>query len=195
MSVKVTSLRVVTGLLVVIVSFVITTLGMHIFLPEGALDPVSSRVESLSSDMENTTELTSITTPSGLRLTYPLALKSGHGPERAFDGSTAPSDFWEAPFGPFPIDLTIELPAPKVLSGYTLDAGEMADRMPSAWALDGLQDGKKVILDQENGIAEWRPGESRSFQIDAAQPLQQLRFRFFAGLDPHILRIYEIELH
>jgi hypothetical protein len=134
------------------------------------------------------------TTANGLRLIYPIARNSGHAPDRAFDGSTAADSFWEAA-GPFPIELTIELPKPTVLSSYALDAGEAAARMPSDWTVEGSEDGQKWIpLDQQKVTGQWAPNESRSFRISSNRPLRRLRYRFLAGYDPGIFRVYEIEL-
>ena len=139
--------------------------------------------------------MTSQTIAGDLRLIYPTAQKSDHSPERAFDGSTAPDSFWEAS-GPFPIELTIEFPQPKTLSSYTLKAGENVSRMPSMWTAEGSKDGQGwMLLDQQKIEGPWEPYDSREFRLSYDQPLRQLRFRFLAGFDSSLLRIYEIELH
>lgn len=116
-------------------------------------------------------------------------------PDRAFDGSRNPNSFWEAHH--FPVNLIALLPQSRTLSTYTISAGEITNRMPTTWVLEGFsEDGALwITLDQQKGVSRWAPDEARSFRIETAVPVNALRFQFLAGFDPRILRIYEIEIH
>jgi hypothetical protein len=140
-------------------------------------------------------EMKSLTTSSGLHLTFLIVRESGHTPDMAFDGSSAPDSFWEAR-GPFPIELTIERPNPVVLAGYAFTAGEEAARMPSEWAVEGSPNNDTwTLLDKQSLKVVWVPNQSRKFNVVGNKPFRFIRFQFLAGFDREILRIYEIELH
>lgn len=116
-------------------------------------------------------------------------------PDRVFDGSRNPNSFWEAHY--FPVNLIALLPQPRILSTYTISAGEIANRMPTTWVLEGFSEDRAlwITLDQQKGVSRWGPDETRSFRIKTAVPVNALRFQFSAGFDPEILRIYEIEIY
>jgi hypothetical protein len=116
-------------------------------------------------------------------------------PDRAFDRSRNPNSFWEAHH--FPVNLIALLPQSRILSTYTISAGEITNRMPTTWILEGFSEDQAlwITLDQQKGVSRWVPDETRSFQIEAAVPVNALRFQFRAGFDSEILRIYEIEIH
>lgn len=179
---------VVGGFVVVAASFTITTLLLQHFMPggENGLDDFK---------LNSPAKLTSVTLASGVRLIYPISETNEHGPALAFDGSTSPNSFWEVA-GSFPFTLTVALPQPRILSSYSIDAGETVDRMPSDWIVAGSVDGREwKTIDQERNVPAWQPGEKRTYKIDAADPLSQIQFTFRAGLQSNIMRIYEIELH
>ncbi len=70
-----------------------------------------------------------------------------HGPDRAFDGSNSPDDFWETR-GSFPFWLQIKYRSSRTVSRYSLAGGEKISRMPTAWQLQGSSNGGDwVVLD------------------------------------------------
>jgi hypothetical protein len=176
--------------------FVLTIFGVVVLILSFGMTLVFfGKWDQIGSDQRDLTAVTSVTTGNGLRLIFPVAQKSDHQPDRAFDGSTAADSFWEAN-GPFPIELTIELPEPTILSSYALDAGEDASRMPSEWSVEGSQDGQSwILLDRQTVKEPWAPNQSQRFQVGYKQPLSQLHFRFLSGFNKMIFRIYEIELN
>ncbi len=183
-----TYLNFVGGILVIAVSFALTTF---------ILDHVGSDRTGSSGEFrpDGGAKLTSIVLPNGLRLTYPIAEKTDHGPQFAFDGSTAPNSFWEV-VGNFPFALTVEFPQPKIISSYALDGGEDVSRMPTDWTVAGSSDGTTWrTLDKQSDVRDWSKGQSRSFKISSDTQLTELHFVFLRGLTPRIIRIYEIELH
>ena len=136
-----------------------------------------------------------VTAQNGLRLTISRSKKTGHGPERAFNGSMDADSFWESP-GPFPIELMIEFPHSTMLSNYTFRTDLEPSRMPSHWLVEGSEDGRKwIVLDEELIDEIWKSGESRTFSLRAQVSARQLRFRFLQGTSATILRINKIELH
>ena len=95
----------------------------------------------------------------------------------------------------FPVDLIVILPAARGVAGYSLAAGELSERMPVSWELDGSLDGARwVALDRQPRIPRWHANETRSFRIAVQGSSRLLRFRFLAGQDPRIMRIYKIAL-
>src|SRR5260370_1193297 len=124
-----------------------------------------------------------VPTVSGFRVYSPsTGTNAIQLPDRAFDGSQSPDSFWEA--NPFPIDLIVILIQPRVLSTYTISAGELTNRMPRSWVLEGFSEDRTLItLDRQEGVESWRPDETRSFRIEAAAPVNALRFQFRAGFE------------
>ncbi len=119
---------------------------------------------------------------------------------RAFDGSNQPDSFWEAP-GPFPIilDLTYRHGSEKVFK-YSLQTGPLADdateRMPLAWKLQGSNDNAKWIdVDERQDQTGWQVGKTRTYFIKHPDTFKHYRFVFTKGINPEILRIYEITMY
>jgi hypothetical protein len=135
-----------------------------------------------------------VPTPAGLRVYSPAESNSASSAVgAAFDGSRAAASFWEA--HEFPIDLIVLLPEPRKLTKYAIAAGEVSDRMPRSWAVKGSADGQNWIdLGGQRNVPMWNPDEIRRYDLRTAAPVRVLRFRFDAGFDAKILRIYEIEL-
>lgn len=140
-------------------------------------------------------QLRAVPAAGGLRVYSPdMAHDAPYTPEHAFLGSVVQDRFWET-HGEFPIDLVVVLPAPRDLAGYALATGDLSARMPVSWDLDGSRDGVSwVALDRQPRIPRWHANEGRSYRIAAQGPVKLLRFRFLAGEDPRILRIYKIDL-
>jgi hypothetical protein len=119
---------------------------------------------------------------------------SVHTAARAFVGARSPDRFWEAESG-FPVNLIVLLPAARTIEQYKLTSGELTERMPSAWVLEGSRDGIDWFsLDRQGGVARWGVDETRAFRVATRQPVTLLRFRFVVGFEQKILRIYGIEL-
>jgi hypothetical protein len=117
--------------------------------------------------------------------------KDVHPPSRAFDGSNTPDSFWET--SPFPIDLIVIFPEPRILAAYTISAGESADRMPKSWSVEGSLDGSAWhTLDGQEDAPSWHPGDTRSYHFKKTDPTRIIRFKFREGFDRVILRIYQI---
>jgi len=119
---------------------------------------------------------------------------------RAFDGSNQPDSFWEAG-GPFPIilDITYRRGSEKVFK-YSLQTGPLPDgateRMPLAWKLQGSNDNSKWIdVDERQDQAGWGVGETRTYFIKYPDTYKHYRFVFTQGINPEILRIYEITMY
>jgi hypothetical protein len=136
--------------------------------------------------------LISLAGPDGIHFIFPASKKSDHSPDRAFDGSTAPDSFWEAP-GPFPIELTIEFPQPIRVSGYTLKGGDLPARMPAEWSLEASEDGNNWSGVDRQKMGAWQADEVRAFRLSESRIARQLRFNFTAGFERANLRIYEIQ--
>ena len=136
--------------------------------------------------------LISLAGPDGIHFIFPVSKKSDHPPDLAFDGSTAPDSFWEAP-GPFPIELTIEFPQPIRVSGYTLKGGDLPARMPAEWSLEASEDGNNWSGVDRQKMRVWQADEARAFRLSESRAARQLRFNFTAGFDRANLRIYEIQ--
>ncbi len=177
-------LKVFGGVCIVLVSF---------FISLTIIDSLNS--DDVTAVEEVKAALTKgVATPSGLHVYSPAASSNGGSAVgAAFDGSRAPGSFWESHV--FPIDLIVLLPEPRKLTNYSLSAGEVSDRMPRDWTVRGSLDGQNWIdLSRERGVPNWKPDETRSYHLRSSGPVQVLRFRFEAGFNPEILRIYEIEL-
>jgi hypothetical protein len=136
----------------------------------------------------------SLSAANGLRLLFPSSQRSDHLPDRAFDGSIAPDNFWEAP-GPFPMELIVDLPQSRTLFAYSLKTGEAPQRMPAEWSLEASEDGTSWSRLDRQKVKPWLPSEARKFPVSPDKPARRLRFQFVVGFDQTILRIYEIELH
>jgi hypothetical protein len=127
---------------------------------------------------------------------YSLSAENGgsHTAERAFVGARSPDRFWEAEGG-FPINLIVLFPAARAINEYALRSGEVVDRMPSSWMLEGSPDGFDWFpLDKEGPVPRWGANETRTYRLAMPQPATLLRFRFAGAQDQKILRIYGIEL-
>ena len=117
-----------------------------------------------------------------------------HQAIRAFDGSTAPDDFWETE-GPFPHSVTASFPSDQPVSHYQFSAGELAKRMPKAWQLAGSRDGRTwVVLDERRNESAWTPAETRTYRLKTTASLPHYQFTFSEGYETNVLRIYEIRL-
>jgi hypothetical protein len=174
-------LSILAGACIMAASFWITLMDLRI---TDSYPPPSPR-EQLPAE-PHASKASDVSTTSGLREPYT--------PDRGFDGSRAPSSFWEAG-GPFPVDLVVILPHPATIDAYGLSAGETGDRMPASWLLEGSLDGRNwTKLDLQVRVPPWKADESRTFRIGINDSVRQLRFHFLAGYHPTILRIYEIEL-
>ncbi|MBV8513169.1 MAG: discoidin domain-containing protein [Xanthobacteraceae bacterium] len=169
----------VMGVVLAIASFGLTLVLFDVLRPEDG-EPGS---------------LALVTAQNGLRLMISRSKKTGHGPERAFNGSMDADNFWESP-GPFPMELTIEFPHSTILSNYTFRTDLEPSRMPSHWLVEGSEDGRKwSVLDEQKIDETWKSGESRIFSLRAQMSVRQLRLRFLRGTSATILRINKIEFH
>ncbi len=119
---------------------------------------------------------------------------AGHAGSRAFDGSAAPDDFWEAPG--YPQWLQVKLPQKKKITGYELQSGYTAvERMPSTWHVEGSEDAIHwSVIDERNIKDAWKTDETKTFTLTRPVTYPYYRFTFLGGKDPTIVRIYEIVL-
>lgn len=117
-----------------------------------------------------------------------------HFATRAFDGSTAPDDFWEEG-GPFPVALDAAFAEATAIREYELACGESGERMPKAWKLSGSNDNGATwsTLDSRSETAPWTPFSKRLYTIAKSAPFRLYRLEFTATFSPEdILRIYEM---
>lgn len=123
-----------------------------------------------------------------------LSDAGGHVSSRAFDGSVAPDDFWEAMIVS-PIALDVDYVDPFALNSYEFSAGETTERMPVTWRLLASEDKRNwTRLDSQTDFKDWSLNESRSFAIQKHQPYRHYRLVFEKSAHPEIMRIYEIKL-
>ncbi|MBF0317379.1 MAG: discoidin domain-containing protein [Nitrospirae bacterium] len=118
-----------------------------------------------------------------------------HGVNKAFDGSVAPNDFWEATGCPQWIK--IAHPQAVQINVYELQTGEMPARMPKEWQFQGSDDDVKwVDLDTQSDQKGWKPNEKRTYKLAKPVGYKYYRFSLNKGNDPEpmVLRIYEISL-
>lgn len=117
-----------------------------------------------------------------------------HEGYRAFDGSVAPDDFWEAE-GSFPHAIAVSFLADQPVSRYQVSAGELAKRMPKVWRFEGSRDGRNwVVLDERLDEKPWTPDETRTYPLRTSVSFPHYQFKFSEGYETNVLRIYEIKL-
>jgi hypothetical protein len=180
------ALKLVAGVAVLVASFWLTLY----FIDAGENDrQAMAQAEAIDAQSH------AVAAGGGLRVYSPdMAHEAPFTPERAFSGVLAADRFWET-HSEFPVDLIVILPAARDVAGYSLAAGELSERMPVSWELDGSLDGARwVALDRQPRIPRWHANETRSFRIAVQGSSRLLRFRFLAGQDPRIMRIYKIAL-
>lgn len=110
----------------------------------------------------------------------------------AFDGSTAPDDFWEAANFPIVVDLLFR--EPKDLSSYSFSTGESGERMPRSWQVFGVDNEmNEHMIDSRFLDESWKPHETRNFFLGNPSRYSRYRIVFNEGFSKDILRIYEIQ--
>jgi hypothetical protein len=128
------------------------------------------------------------------------------GSAKAFDGK--PDSFWETVAisrggGPFPHWLQIDFGTqPKTIRGYTLQTGshgkdgtDSTGRMPKDWRFEGSNDGSDwTVLDTQADQTDWKVNERRTYSCANPGSFQYYRLYITAGVNPNILRLYELEM-
>jgi hypothetical protein len=126
---------------------------------------------------------------------YPIVEVSSqpgtHYYDRAFDHSISPDSFWEIG-GKYPFWISIEYRNNIEITKYSFQTGEVPERMPTEWQLQGSSDGNNfIILDNKKNEVNWKINEKREYSISKPEEHKYYRLYITAGLT-NIIRIYEI---
>src|SRR3989338_7270536 len=162
-------------------------LGAPFPLPYGLIS------ESLPHDFKGVPEIVNQTIPFSTNIRIKASNQTGDYDARwAFDGSTNQGSFWEIT-GEYPFWVRLDFGKKQKILSYSLAAGEVAERMPTAWRLEGSMNKKNwVKLDEQSGLDNWSPFETKKWQLQNPNEYRYYRLYFTKGENPNILRIYEI---
>ena len=122
--------------------------------------------------------------------------------KNAFDGGT--NTFWEVS-GSFPHWIQTDFGTyPKTVRGYALQTGpsshgingiDAIGRMPKGWRFEGSNDGSDwTVLDTQATQTHWKVNERRTYNINNHTSYRYYRLYITAGIEPGILRLYEVEM-
>jgi hypothetical protein len=122
--------------------------------------------------------------------------------KNAFDGGT--NTFWEVS-GSFPHWIQTDFGTyPKTVRGYALQTGpsshgingiDAIGRMPKGWRFEGSNDGSDwTVLDTQANQTHWKVNERRTYNINNHTSYRYYRLYITAGIEPGILRLYEVEM-
>lgn len=120
----------------------------------------------------------------------------GNGQQRLWQGSI--NDYWEV-IKPYPHQIQMNFASRFKAAIYYLQTGDIGpdtgSKMPTAWVLQGLNNGKKWIdLDVRNQQPPWGKLEKRTFNITNPGKYNRYRFNFTSGGDPNSIRIYKLRI-
>ena len=116
-----------------------------------------------------------------------------HSSLRLFDFDRTSDSYWQTE--PYPVVFRVRYAGPKVITNYTLGAGNDVTKMPVSWRFEGSVDSVSwVLLDEPQNQATWLPGQQREYPIANHNPYRYYRFVFTKGVDT-TLRIAKIAFH
>ena len=112
------------------------------------------------------------------------------GPMQAVDHN--PITFWEVCGRPMPVELEINLPTARTLSGYRMSTIETPERMPRNWELmvtSDKQEWRQVHEMKEAGA--WKLTEMRQYQFAPVFDVKAIKLRVTETDAGPCLRLYE----
>jgi hypothetical protein len=110
-----------------------------------------------------------------------------------------PETFWETG-KTFPHWIRIGFKRRKKIVKYSLQTGphgtDATGRMPKEWILQGSKNRLIwITLDSRKNEINWMPNEKRTYEFPNSTAYKYYRLYITAGVEPKILRLYEIELN
>lgn len=170
---------------------------------EGPLDIRNIRTKakypwvSGESGMEVKSKIDELLTP----LSSVISADSSNDPE--FDAANIfvknASSFWETS-NPFPHWIQFDFGKnPVKITKYTLQSGthgiDASERMPKDWRFQGSNERSRwTTLDTRKKEINWKNNEKRTYRFAGNSSYRYYRLYITAGINPDILRLYEIEL-